>query len=263
MGPTDENCVEGKCICSQRLDKTGGRVTALSPALECRQAGHECCYGECVDIANYQSDPKHCGKCIVECEQDEQCVKGECVGSKRAAYRIRYRRRVKTELRGESSDYTYEAVVRQLAKPDSDGNNFVGRGTYTGTVILRKANCKNYAPEDVERITFEGRLMAGAKIPLDQPAGWITFTLEPIDPPPGHLFTKTFRGMEGEMEEPPLIGLAVGMIQLTGASAQRSDKREISSNECDGEITASTEVDVDRLGPRPPGDRPQPAPPAQ
>ena len=36
-----------------------------------------------------------------------------------------------------------------------------------------------------------------------------------------------------------------------------------SSNECDGLITASTETDVDRLGPKPPGDRPEPAPPVR
>lgn len=252
MGPTDENCVEGKCICSRRLDQIGGGVRAFSPAVECRQEGHECCDGECVEIAKYQSDPKHCGKCIVECEQDEQCVKGECLGSKRVGYCIRYHRRVETELRGLRSDYTYEAVVRQLAKPDSDGNNFVGRGTYTGTVILRKANCKNYAPEDVERITFEGRLKAGAKIPLDQPGGWMTFTLEPIDPPQGHFFTKTFRGLEPAMEkegvyQPPLIGLAAGMIRLAGAGAHEDKNNTISSNECDGATTSSTETDVDRL----------------
>jgi hypothetical protein len=142
--------------------------------------------------------------------------------------------------------------IRQLQKPDSHGNNFVGRGTYTGTAVLRKANCKNYAPEDVERISFEGRAKASAKIPVDQAGGWMTFALEPLDPPQGHLFAKTFRGMEQAMKEegidqPPLIRLAAGMIRLAGAGAHEDKKNTISSNECDGAITASTETDIDRI----------------
>jgi hypothetical protein len=58
--------------------------------MECRQKDEECCDGQCINTSTYQSDPNHCGKCIVQCEKDERCVKGQCVGSNRLSIRFEY-----------------------------------------------------------------------------------------------------------------------------------------------------------------------------
>lgn len=218
-------------------------------------------------ITSYQSDPKHCGKCIVECEKDEQCVKGECVGSPRVGYRITYHHKVDTELRGVQIEYTYEASVRQLSKPDADGNNFAGKGTYAGRAVMRKANCFNKFPEDVEPIVFQGKLTGTANVSPSGPgAAWVTFTLEPIDPPKMHFFTKSFRGLEELMKKetgdlPALIFAGVGMVELKGGTGSRTIEGEMGSNACDGKVSVLTETEVMRLGPtpKPKGERPKPS----
>jgi hypothetical protein len=272
-GPTAETCDDGKCTCSRRSEDVAPGIQALKAGVECRQEGHECCDGECVEIARYQSDPKHCGKCIVDCEQDEKCFQGECVGSKRLGYRIRYSLVTQSELRGISLDYKYEAVVRELRPPDSEGNNFAGRGTYSGFAVQRKANCLNAAPEDFEKISFEGRVEATASIPISRPNSFtrgnsLTFALVPLNPPTGHWYTKSFRGMEEKMKQegigqPGLIAPAVGVLKLSGSPMHQRLESELGSNVCDGKVTTITVVDVEKLDPLPDpaGRKARPAPP--
>lgn len=262
---TGERCEESRCVCQGVYESNIGATRG--GGMECRQENHQCCDGDCVDTATYQSDPKHCGKCIVECEKDEQCVKGECVGSPRVGYRITYHHKVDTELRGVQIEYTYEASVRQLSKPDADGNNFAGKGTYAGRAVMRKANCFNNFPEDVEPIEFQGRLKGTANVSPSSPgAAWVTFTLEPIDPPKMHFFTKSFRGLEELMKQetgdlPALIFAGVGMVELKGGTGTKTLEGEMGSNACDGKVSLLTETEVMRLGPgpKPKGDRPKPS----
>lgn len=273
-GPTEETCHERKCVCSRRSMDLGPGVVAQEAPVECRKEGHECCDGQCFEIAKYQSDPTHCGKCIVKCEKDERCYKGQCVGSKRLGYRIRYSLVTQSELRGVSLDYKYDAIVRQLLDPDADGNNFAGGGTYSGFAIQRKANCLNAAPEDYEKIAFGGRVEATASIPMDDPSAFVpinqmlTFNLEPLNPPSGHFYTRSFRGMEEKMKQegigqPGLIFPAVGVLKMSGLPIHQRLESEIGSNVCDGKVTTTTVVDVEKLDPlpNPAGEAPRPAPP--
>jgi hypothetical protein len=257
----EEICRDGQCVCWPKKELINGML-ALGPPVECRKEGYECCEGDCVEIASYQSDPKHCGKCVVECESDEKCENGQCVRT-RVSYRITFHHKRTTELRGIPLDYTYEAVVRQLRSPDANGNNFAGKGTYSGQAVNRKANCNNNFPEDVEPIAFQGRLRATASIPDE--GGWVSFTLEPIDPPSMHFFTRSFRVLENLMiketgEMPALIFPGVGMIELKGGTGHQVTEGEFGSNSCDGKVTVRTEFDITRLGgPKPKGARPKAA----
>jgi hypothetical protein len=87
---TGEQCERGRCVCRGKAEWIQGvGYVSEGGGMECREKNHECCDGKCVDVASYQSDPKHCGKCIVQCEKDEKCVKGECVGRKKETISIR------------------------------------------------------------------------------------------------------------------------------------------------------------------------------
>lgn len=248
-----ETCDNGRCVCQGKLETVGNVLTLRGGGQECRQQNHECCEGNCVDTAGYQSDPKHCGKCIVECEKDERCVEGACVGSKRRGYSLVYVHRVTSEKLGVETSLTMKAVVRRLATPDAEGNTFAGKGSYEGSFHVHKVNCDNDTPMDSETIPLVGRAKGGA-IADNLGGGQISlvFTITPLDPPKMHVLTRSFRALEQlgglkEEEMPDLVLPIVRNLVLKGGLGQDSQTFTMWGGSCSGTLTHVMEWSATRI----------------
>jgi hypothetical protein len=236
-----ETCEHGHCVCKGVLEVSDGTLSRRGGGMECRQENHECCEGDCVDIASYQSDSKHCGKCIVECEKDERCEKGECVGSKRAGYSVVYSYTITSEKLGMESTLTMQATVRRLAAPDAEGNTLAGYGSYEGSIHEHKVNCDNKLPMDSETIGLGGKAKATATAE-SMGAGQtsLVFTITPINPPKRHLFTRSFRSVEqmGNLKDlPDAVMPAFGNVVLKGGVGQKSQTFQMFGGSCSGTLT--------------------------
>jgi len=248
-----ELCNQGKCVCPGVLESGGGFLAIRGGGMECRKENHECCDTECMDMARYQSDPKHCGKCIVECEKDERCVEGACVGSKRRGYSLVYVHRVTSEKLGVETSLTMKAVVRRLATPDAEGNTFAGKGSYEGSFHVHKVNCDNDTPMDSETIPLVGRAKGGA-IADNLGGGQISlvFTITPLDPPKMHVLTRSFRALEQlgglkEEEMPDLVLPIVRNLVLKGGLGQDSQTFTMWGGSCSGTLTHLMEWSATRI----------------
>jgi hypothetical protein len=247
-----EWCVDGKCVCRGVSDPLGVALF-VGGGMECREKNHECCDGNCVDMASYQTDPKHCGKCIVQCEKDQRCVKGECVGSKRAGYRISYRMRATSENFGVEMEVGLQATVRTLRVPDAEGNTLAGWGTYEGYIKNRKINCANNAPMDWETIPLVGRARGKAsRTPAGGGKTFMTFVITPLDPPKMHLFTRSFRGIEGaaglkEEDLPDAVLPVLGPLTLRGGRGKDSKSFKMPGDSCGGTMTHDAEWEATRI----------------
>jgi hypothetical protein len=261
-----ETCTEGRCKCRGILETLGNITTMRGGGQECTAENHECCDGDCVDVARYQSDAKHCGKCVVECESDERCEDGTCVGSQRLGYRIHYQYKRSSQLRGLQLEFGYQAVVRQLRVPDADGNTFAARGTFAGRAVDRKANCLNAAPEDEETIAFEGRLKASGSVTTKGRKQILGFALNPVDPPRGHWMTRSFRrgatevAADDDPTRPPIIHPANGVIELKARTARKSTVSQLGSSVCDGKVMVEIAIEVERIDPPASSNRFEPSP---
>jgi hypothetical protein len=229
--PTEETCSDGKCICSQRM--IDPKILALSQPVECRQEGHECCYGECVEIAKYQSDPKHCGKCIVECEEAERCVKGQCVGRKRRGYSLLVVHTVTSAKLGVERSVTMKADVRELDTPDAEGNTFAGKGSYQGFARRYNPSCDNDQRTAYSTIPLGGKAK-GTATADDLGGGQIAlvFTITPLKPPENL---------------PEGVLPALGNLVLTGGLGQESRTFEMQSDLCRGTLTHVNEWSATRI----------------
>ena len=245
-----QRCDHGGCVCEGVLESGAGVLGVRGGGMECSAKDHECCEGNCVDMAAYQSDPKHCGKCIVQCEPDERCERGECVGSKRVGYSIRYRIRYSSKELGVTRDVMFTATVRRLAKPDADGNTYAGWGTFSGVVVNHKVNCANKAPMDWEPIRMDGRAKGTATVdPLGGGKLTLIFTITPLNPPKQHMFTKSFRGFEGAAgmkyeDLPDAVLPVVGALQVSAGFGKDEQKMEMPGGSCQKTIEMLNEWDA-------------------
>lgn len=262
-----ETCDHGICVCRGVME-SGDVLAFRGGGMECPKEDSECCDGSCIKVSSYQSDPKHCGKCIVECEEDQRCEKGQCVGSRRTAYSLRYRHRIMSEKLGEESDVIFTAVVRQLAKPDKDGNSFVGWGTYEGGKNLHKVNCDNNLPMDMEEISLAGKAKGTASVdPVGGGKIALSFTITPLNPPKAHLLTRSFRGLEqlGGMKAedlPDALLPVVGLLMMRKGTAKDARSFTMFGGSCSGMLTHTSEWQAWRGdGPPPPeGNEPEALP---
>jgi hypothetical protein len=173
-----------------------------------------------------------------------------------AGYLITYRTLNRSEKEGIARDVAYRAVVRQLPKPDDEGNNFGGQGAYQVMAVERKANCLNDFPEDYERIRGMGRVKATATVTPGDNTTTIVFALEPLDGPRAYMFTKSFRFMDKQMQleagrtdadQPLIAGAAVGVVQLEGDSTRQAHESVAGESVCRGKVTDAITLDVVRL----------------
>ena len=169
---------------------------------------------------------------------------GGKVDSARLGFSLLYTQRVTAEKFEEvQTEVTMKADVRWLPEPDSQGNSYVGWGSYKGKVINHKVNCENNLPMDYETIEFANKAKAAASaddIAVGQTA--ITFTITPIDPPKAHILTTSFRGLEqagGVKEEdlPDMVLPVLGNLVLAGDSGQETRTFEMYGGSCSGMLT--------------------------
>lgn len=201
--------------------------------MECRKENHQCCEGDCVDVATYQTDPNHCGKCIVKCEQGERCVKGQCVGSKRRGYSLMVVHRVTSAKLGVERSVTMKAVVSELDTPDAEGNNFAGEGSYDGWARRYNPSCDNDFHTDYTTIPLGGKAKGGGNTD-DLGGGQIALviTITPLNPPENL---------------PEAVLPAVVNLVLTGGAGHHSQTFEMQSDLCRGTLTHVTEWNVKRI----------------
>jgi hypothetical protein len=201
--------------------------------MECREQGRECCNGECVAVSSYQSDPKHCGKCIVECEKDEKCVKGVCVGSSRGGYSLVVVHKVTSSNLGLERSVTMKAVVRELDVPDEEGNTFAGKGSYDGWARRYNPSCDNQQRTKYETIPLTGQAKGSGNAD-DMGNGQIAlvFTITPLNPPENL---------------PEGVLPALGNLVLTRGSGQDRRTFKMQSDRCRGTLTHVTEWSAKRI----------------
>jgi hypothetical protein len=243
-----QHCEKGRCLCNGVLESGTGVLAVRGGGMECSADHHECCDGRCVDMASYQSDAEHCGKCVVQCETDERCVNGECVGSQRSGYRLRHHVRATSKL-GVESDIVFTAVVRQLARPDADGNTWAGWGTYEGTINDHKINCNNKMPMDWEEIQLGGKARGTATATRSGNTTLVSFAITPLNPPKRHLFTRSFRRMEtaAAAELPDAVLPVLGTLQLRNGIGRDSRTYDMPGGSCSEKITVVTEWEATRV----------------
>lgn len=231
----NQSCQKGRCLC-EGVREPGVSFGRRGGGMECAAADHECCDGYCVDMASYQSDPNHCGKCIVQCEKDQKCVKGLCIGSKRAGYQVSYRMRRTSEKRGVHMDVTLQATVRALPAADKEGHTLAGWGTYEGYI----KNCAN------QTLPLVGRARGTASASSTEPGQiFLTFVITPLDPPKLHIF---FEGGVGLKEEdvPDALGSVIGPLNLRGGRGQ--DRKSLKMPDgCGGMGTDVTEWEAKKI----------------
>jgi hypothetical protein len=228
-----ETCTDGRCVCLGVQETIGNIIAMRGGGQECTEENHECCDGDCVDVSRYQSDPKHCGKCIVECEKDEKCVKGVCVGSNRRGYSLVVVHRVTSSNLGVERSVTMKAVVRELDAPDDEGNTFAGKGSYDGWARRYNPSCDNQQRTKYETIPLTGEAKGSGNAD-DMGNGQISlvFTITPLNPPENL---------------PEGVLPAFGNLVLTRGTGQESRTLKMQSDRCRGTLTHVTEWTAKRI----------------
>jgi hypothetical protein len=229
-----EHCQDGRCVCKGVSERFDNIVARRGGGMECRQDNHECCDGNCVDMASYQSDPKHCGKCVVECDEGDRCVKGKCVGKKRTAYLLVFVHRVRSEKLGVERSLTMKATIRKLDTPDAEGNTFAGSGSYEGSFRKYNPSCDNKMRTEYTTAPLVGKARAdGAVSELGDGETSISFSITPLAP-------EQDGGIDAVL---PVTQTLV----LKGGKGQDSTTFKLQSDKCRGTLTHVTEWSVTRV----------------
>lgn len=177
----------------------------------------------------------------------EACIRGR-------AYLVRVTMRSESTKRGLGSEYTYEAVLGRA--PGGEAGELVGKGSYSGFLIARNANCWNGAPDPPLRITVSGKLEAsGSLVDMAEPGATpdphLLYALETTDWDVRPLWGADGPYAQTSEEREDLAGFgtttSLEPVKLTGRIASATSTTKSQENNCAGVTTRSTTVRVVQL----------------
>lgn len=182
-------------------------------------------------------------------ESDCGCV------SDATGYRITEHQRLVSEKQGLGEDITYVTDVTV----DSTGDEYVGSGTYYGTVVTQKLNCHNDLPIDREVHSVSGMLDASANDSKLGNTTYMNYTLTTTDWPvsltifafgsgPGHPLSADDEATAHKMHGDTRL-----LLKLTGPKTVIHEMKESDGrmdgymSDCSGKVTHTTDITVEEI----------------
>jgi hypothetical protein len=170
-------------------------------------------------------------------------------------YRIAEHQRTVSEKQGLGEDITYVADVTV----DSTGEEYVGAGTYYGTVVTQKLNCHNDLPVNRQVHPVSGMLEASANDTKLGSKTMMSYTLTTTDWPVSLTIFAIGTGpgrqlsADDEATAHKMHGDTRLLLELTGPKTAIHEVKESDGRmngympDCSGKVTHSTDITVEEI----------------